>query len=110
MGGIPVNHSGEVEGIKGLYAAGECSCISVHGANRLGCNSLLEAVTFGRFAGRSALADLPHIEWRDLPKNPKDAAQEEVDRMLKSNGKEKVANIRLDLQRTMTSRCGVFRN
>ena len=116
MGGIPVDNgchvlkNGDLDRITGLYAAGECSCVSVHGANRLGCNSLLDAVTFGRFAGRSALADLPQISWSDLPKNPKATAIEEVDRMLASKGDEKVANIRMDLQRTMTNRCGVFRN
>ena len=115
MGGIPVDNdchvlkNAKLERIAGLYAAGECSCVSVHGANRLGTNSLLEAVLFGRRAGRAALADLPQIEWRDLPPNPRDHAREEVDRMLSSTGAEKVANIRLDLQTTMTNRCGVFR-
>ncbi|MBM3328067.1 MAG: succinate dehydrogenase flavoprotein subunit [Calditrichaeota bacterium] len=116
MGGIPVDNgchvlkNGRLARITGLYAAGECSCVSVHGANRLGCNSLLEAVTFGRFAGRSALADLPHIQWSDLPKSPREQAQEEVSRLLSANGSEKVANIRAELQASMTARCGVFRN
>lgn len=116
MGGIPADNychvikDSELNQIQGLYAAGECSCISVHGANRLGTNSLLEAVTFGRIAGRSALKDLPDIPWSDLPKEPRAMAQEEVNRILGANGSEKVADIRMDLQETMTLRCGVFRN
>jgi succinate dehydrogenase / fumarate reductase flavoprotein subunit len=123
MGGIPVDNfchvikNGKLELITGLYAAGECSCVSVHGANRLGCNSLLEAVTFGRRAGRSALADLPNLEWHDLPENPRaeslsvgGSIEDEVANLLKSTGTEKVANIRRDLQESMTRRCGVFRN
>jgi len=123
MGGIPVDNfchvikNGNLDLITGLYAAGECSCVSVHGANRLGCNSLLEAVTFGRRAGRSALADLPHLAWRDLPENPRaeelsvgGSIEQEVANLLKSNGPEKVALIRRDLQESMTRRCGVFRN
>lgn len=115
MGGIPVdvdchvikNAQGEI--IPGLYAAGECSCVSVHGANRLGTNSLLEAVLFGRRAGRSANADLRHLGWRDLLSNPRAEAQEEIDRLLSSTGKERVADIRQALQESMTKRCGVFR-
>ncbi len=116
MGGIPVDNgchvvkNGKLERITGLYAAGECSCVSVHGANRLGTNSLLEATTFGRIAGRSARADLSNIDFSDLPKNPRARAQAEVDWFLKANGSRKVADIRADLQETMTARCGVFRN
>ena len=116
MGGIPVDNgchvlkNSELDQISGLYAAGECSCVSVHGANRLGTNSLLEAVTFGRLAGRSALADLPSIDYADLKENPRDMAEEEVQHFLGLKGSEKVGAIRADLQETMTNRCGVFRN
>ena len=116
MGGIPVDNdchvlkNAKLERVTGLYAAGECSCVSVHGANRLGTNSLLEAVLFGRRAGRSALADLPHLDWHDLPPNPREPAQKEVDRFLNATGKERIAAIRNDLQESMTRRCGVFRN
>jgi succinate dehydrogenase / fumarate reductase, flavoprotein subunit len=116
MGGIPVDNgchvlkNSELDQISGLYAAGECSCVSVHGANRLGTNSLLEAVTFGRLAGRSALADLPSIDYADLKENPRDMAEEEVQHFLGLKGTEKVGAIRADLQETMTNRCGVFRN
>jgi len=115
MGGIPVDNdchvlkNAKLERITGLYAAGECSCVSVHGANRLGTNSLLEAVGFGRVAGRSALADLPGIGFHDLPKDPRDRARAEVDWFFNAGGSEKVAAIRADLQETMTARCGVFR-
>ena len=91
MGGIPVDNDCHVirdakaQKITGLYAAGECSCVSVHGANRLGTNSLLEAVTFGRIAGRSALADLPDITFNDLPKNPRGKAQAEIDKIQNSS-------------------------
>ncbi len=116
MGGIPVDvgchvvKNSNLDKIAGLYAAGECSCVSVHGANRLGTNSLLEAVTFGRVAGRTALKDLPQIKFSDLPKDPRSMAQEEVDRLLALSGDEKVGKIRAGLQETMTLRCGVFRN
>ena len=116
MGGIPVDNECHVlknarkDKITGLYAGGECSCVSVHGANRLGTNSLLEAVLFGRRAGRSAVADLSNTGFTDLPSNPREMAELEINRILTSTGSEKVANIRADLQESMTKRCGVFRN
>jgi len=116
MGGIPADNGCHVlknankDKVLGLYAAGECSCISVHGANRLGTNSLLEAVTFGRIAGRSALADLPDISFTDLPDKPHEATQANLDILFNASGKEKVGKIRADLQETMMNRCGVFRN
>ncbi|MFN3822198.1 MAG: FAD-binding protein, partial [bacterium] len=116
MGGIPVDvdchviKDAALEKAIGLYAAGECSCVSVHGANRLGTNSLLEAVLFGRKAGRSVNNDLKLIEWTDLPHNPREEAQAEIDRLIHSQGKERIADIRLALQESMTRRCGVFRN
>lgn len=115
MGGIPVDNgchvlrNVELDKIEGLYAAGECSCVSVHGANRLGTNSLLEAVTFGRIAGRAALADLPSVSFADLKGNPREMAEEEVQHFLGLKGTEKVGAIRANLQETMTKRCGVFR-
>ncbi len=73
MGGIPVDVDGRVldgshEIVTGLYAAGECSCLSLHGANRLGCNSLLDLVVFGRRAGLKMLEDLGAISWASVPK------------------------------------------
>ena len=77
MGGIPTNLDGAVLGagqevFRGLYAAGECACVSVHGANRLGCNSLLDLVVFGKRAGKRILQDLPGLEKRELPKESED--------------------------------------
>jgi len=116
MGGIPVNMNNEVLGdgaskvIPGLYAAGECACVSVHGANRLGTNSLLDAVVWGRNAGRCAAeyvkgASLPGVKGDDLK-----AATDEVERMLASSGSEIAGDIRIELQRIMMAKCGVFRN
>jgi len=115
MGGIPANPNCRVtynanrDETVGFYAAGECSCVSVHGANRLGTNSLLEALLFGRRAGKQIVEDLHHLEFPDLPADYEDAAREEVDRMLNSTGSEKVGKIRDELQETMTLDCGVFR-
>ncbi|MBD3166520.1 succinate dehydrogenase flavoprotein subunit [bacterium] len=115
MGGIPANANCRVtfdEGrteTTGFYAAGECSCISVHGANRLGTNSLLEALLFGRRAGKQIVEDLPHLDWPELPAEYEEAAKEEVDRIFSSSGDEKVGKIREELQQTMMDDCGVFR-
>lgn len=115
MGGIPANANCRVtydakrsETI-GFYAAGECSCISVHGANRLGTNSLLEALLFGRRAGKQIVEDLPHLDFAELPADYEDAAREEVERIENVTGKEKIGTIRAELQETMTQDCGVFR-
>jgi succinate dehydrogenase / fumarate reductase flavoprotein subunit len=115
MGGIPADKFTRVFKDKdnhliGMYAAGECSCISVHGANRLGTNSLLDAVTFGRVAGKSIVEDLPNLKFEEIPPEAGKPAVEEIDWLFKVNGKEKVASIRYDLQDSMMKRCGVFRN
>jgi succinate dehydrogenase / fumarate reductase flavoprotein subunit len=116
MGGIPTDMDtrvladGKDKIVKGFFAAGECACVSVHGANRLGTNSLLEASLFGRRAGKSMNRYL--AETRELPEMPADAAQpaiEEVDRILSSAGGEKVGDIRLELQEHMTNDCGIYR-
>jgi len=117
MGGIPVTRDCLVEAdakgnlVTGFFAAGECSCVSVHGANRLGCNSLLEATLFGRRAGRSirefirAGADL--APW---PAGAQEPVIEQVEKLLESRGDEKISRIRADLQEDMRNRCGIFRN
>jgi len=117
MGGIPVNKNCEVEAdnkgnlIGGFYAAGECSCVSVHGANRLGCNSLLDAMLFGRRAGvsmRNFMRSGPALAtW---PKSAEDKAAQKVAKLLASTGKEKVSTLRQNLQGEMKNRCGIFRN
>jgi succinate dehydrogenase / fumarate reductase flavoprotein subunit len=117
MGGIPVSIDCEVladgreKPVKGFYAAGECACVSVHGANRLGTNSLLEASLFGRRAGKSIVRFLRQA--REFPELPPDSAKDalgEVERVLSASGKEKVGEIREELQRKMMTECGIFRD
>ncbi len=117
MGGIPTDKDarvladGKETPVTGFFAAGECACVSVHGANRLGTNSLLEASLFGRRAGKSIVRFLR--ETREFPELPADAAKpaiEEVERVLSADGGERVADIRDDLQCKMTDECGIFRS
>ena len=114
MGGIPTNIKAEVLSdndtvVPGLYAAGECACVSVHGANRLGTNSLLDINVFGKRAGRYA------VEYANKAKQvpmPEDAAKdviEMLEKVRKANGKEKVAQLRKELQETMDKNAQVFR-
>ncbi len=116
MGGIPTNINCQVrksptEIVEGFYAAGECSCVSVHGANRLGANSLLEALFFGRHAGQNMVKQLNEgIELRPAKISDANTMLEEVNRLLTSNGKEKVAKLREELQNGMTANAGVFRS
>ena len=116
MGGIPTDVDGRVlalpgdKPVPGLFAAGESSCVSVHGANRLGCNSLLDLVVFGRRAGKAILSylqeeDLTH----DKPDSPA-AARERVETLLAAKGRERTAAIRRDLQQLMMEHCSVFRD
>jgi len=115
MGGIPTDIDGRVRAsaadrfVPGFYAAGEAACVSVHGANRLGTNSLLDILVFGRRAGKRMAADL-----RDLPAAAPDpaaeaSAQEMVTGLLASTDGERPAVIRTELQETMFSNCGVYR-
>ncbi len=117
MGGIPTDKDarvladGKETPVTGFFAAGECACVSVHGANRLGTNSLLEASLFGRRAGKSIVRFLR--ETREFPELPADAAKpaiEEIERVLSADGSERVADIRDDLQCKMTDECGIFRS
>jgi succinate dehydrogenase / fumarate reductase flavoprotein subunit len=116
MGGIPANVRTEVlrdaKGgvVKGLYTAGETSCLSLHGANRLGCNSLQDAATFGRIAGIHMTEFCRENGFTELPAKPLDAAQGKVDRLWQGQGKERHAPIREKLQENMTKYMGVFRN
>lgn len=114
MGGIPCDVDGHVrknntEFVEGFYAAGECSCVSVHGANRLGANSVLEALLFGRFVGKSMVNDIDGIELRKATQADADAMNKEIDWVLSNNGTEKVALLRNELQQSMTDNAGVFR-
>ncbi|MFB0517775.1 MAG: FAD-binding protein, partial [Acidobacteriota bacterium] len=117
MGGIPTDNRGQVvidkenTPVKGLYAAGECACVSVHGANRLGTNSLLEATLFGQRAGE-AMAEFVQREkeFTPLPEDPAKPAEDEIAAILENEGKESAAQIREELQVSMTENCGIFRD
>lgn len=116
MGGIPTDADGRVmigdnEVVYGFFAAGECACVSVHGANRLGTNSLLEATTYGRRTGQT-IADFLNRERPEQPPMPAYAlreAQDEVEDLFSRTGQEIMADIRRDLQSTMFVNSGVFR-
>ena len=119
MGGIPTNVHGQVvapkggsmkEVVQGMYAIGECACVSVHGANRLGTNSLLDLVVFGRAAGNhivgSKLQDQSH---KPIPAGALDRSLERIARMENSTGAERVQDVANDIRATMQKYCGVFR-
>ncbi len=120
MGGIPANYMGQVvapEGaskeaiVPGLYASGECSCVSVHGGNRLGCNSLLDLVVFGKSSGEQMIKDIrsqpsPH---RSLPKEAGELSLARLGRLRSATSGERVPDVLNDLRRTMQAHCGVFR-
>jgi succinate dehydrogenase / fumarate reductase flavoprotein subunit len=114
MGGIPTNVRGEVLAdnitvVPGLYAAGEVACVSVHGANRLGTNSLLDINVFGRRAGIAA-AEYAHAnDYAELPENPAAFVEEMIEALRTSEGGERVADIRRELQETMDANVMVFR-
>jgi succinate dehydrogenase / fumarate reductase, flavoprotein subunit len=114
MGGIPTNVEGEVlidntTVVPGLYAAGEVACVSVHGANRLGTNSLLDINVFGRRAGIAA-ADYSHtVDYTDLPEDPAAFVVSQIERLRTSTGNERVATLRRELQDTMDANVMVFR-
>ena len=120
MGGIPTNHHGEVlrptaddpdATVPGLMAAGECACVSVHGANRLGCNSLLDIVVFGRATSlRAAETMRPGASQPPLPPKAGEGALDLFDRMRHAKGGTRVAELRLAMQRAMQGHAAVFRN
>jgi len=116
MGGIPVDINGHVrkntkEFVDGFYAAGECACVSVHGANRLGANSVLEALFFGRHVGQNIVKDFKENKIHFLDANPKDADAilAKIESIRTSNGNERVPALREELQQSMTENAGVFR-
>lgn len=114
MGGIPTNLDGQVldenqQVLQGLYAAGECACVSVHGANRLGCNSLLDLVVFGRRAGKKIISELESLAWVPLPDQPDKGTLTKIDRLKKRQYGEKAGVLRNEMQETMTAYCSVFR-
>ncbi|GAA4947373.1 succinate dehydrogenase flavoprotein subunit [Streptomyces heliomycini] len=114
MGGIPTNVQGEVLAdnttvVPGLYAAGEVACVSVHGANRLGTNSLLDINVFGKRAGIAAAEYSRKADFVELPENPESLVVEQIERLRSSTGNERVATIRRELQETMDANVMVFR-
>jgi succinate dehydrogenase / fumarate reductase flavoprotein subunit len=115
MGGIPTNVDGCVvldannTVLPGLYAAGECACVSVHGANRLGTNSLVDLIVFGRRAGRHMVKYVKETEFSPLPPDPHTRAQNTLENLLANTGGESAAQIRQELQKTMMDQVGVFR-
>lgn len=114
MGGIPTNINGQVlanneQVVHGLYAAGECACVSVHGANRLGTNSLLDINVFGRRAGLAAVEYANSHDFAPLPEDPAAMVEAWVAQMLSDHGHERVADIRTELQQTMNDNAAVFR-
>lgn len=114
MGGIPTNVAGEVlrnntDVVPGLYAAGEVACVSVHGANRLGTNSLLDINVFGKRAGIAAADYAQTVDYTELPENPAEKVQALVEGLRESTGTESVAQIRKELQETMDTNAMVYR-
>ncbi len=114
MGGIPTNIKAEVLSdndtvIPGLYAAGECACVSVHGANRLGTNSLLDINVFGKRAGQYSVEYAKTAKQVPMPSNAADDVLAMIEKVRKSKGKEKIAQLRKELQDSMDKNAQVFR-
>ncbi|HET8628517.1 MAG TPA: succinate dehydrogenase flavoprotein subunit [Thermomicrobiales bacterium] len=117
MGGLPTDVDGRVlvsatETLPGFYAAGECACVSVHGANRLGTNSLVDLVVFGRRAGKAAARFIKDADYAPLPPDPEGFARDQVERLLsRADGPtERPGEIRRTLQVEMFDKAGVVRN
>jgi succinate dehydrogenase / fumarate reductase, flavoprotein subunit len=115
MGGIPTNKFGEVvvddqnTVFPGLYAAGEVACVSVHGANRLGTNSLLDLVVFGKYAGLRAAEFAKGVDYVSLPADPTAFSREQFDVLKNGSGKENVFDIGNEMKKVMFDDVGVFR-
>ncbi len=118
MGGVPTNMHGQVLAghngaaiVKGLYAAGECACVSVHGANRLGTNSLLDLLVFGKASGEQVVKDLAAdvLSHQDLPKDAADRPLSRLARLDSARSGEDVFEVGAEMRRTMQLHCGVFR-
>jgi succinate dehydrogenase / fumarate reductase flavoprotein subunit len=115
MGGVPTNIETQVlrnntDVVPGLFAAGEVACVSVHGANRLGTNSLLDINVFGRRAGIYAAEYATSADFVDLPEYPAATVEQMVSGLKESEGTERVAAIRKELQETMDMNAQVYRN
>lgn len=115
MGGIPTDVHGRVlldennTVMPGLYAAGEVACVSVHGANRLGTNSLLDIIVFGKESGVRGAEYARETDFMPMPADALDFAREQLESLRKGDGSEKVATLRMEMQQTMFEQVGVFR-
>lgn len=115
MGGLPTNVEAEVvidaknTVMPGMYAAGECACVSVHGANRLGTNSLVDLIVYGRRGGKNMADYCKQAEFVPLPDNPTAAIEAELERLRSANGKTRAAELRKEMQKVMMDHVGVFR-
>ncbi len=114
MGGIPTNVKAEVlrdndTVVPGLYAAGECACVSVHGSNRLGTNSLLDINVFGKRAGNNAVDYAHTVDFTPLPADPAKAVRDLVENLRDASGGERIAALRKELQDEMDRNAQVFR-
>ena len=116
MGGIPTDKLGRVVAdekgtiVPGLYAAGECACVSVHGANRLGTNSLVDIIVFGKHAGLDAANYANGADLQALPDDPAGYTMSEISKMMNGDGKEHVAQINHEMRVMMFEDVGIFRN
>ncbi|WP_460943454.1 succinate dehydrogenase flavoprotein subunit [Okibacterium endophyticum] len=114
MGGIPTNVKAEVlrdntTVVPGLYAAGECACVSVHGSNRLGTNSLLDINVFGKRAGNNAVEYVKTADWLPLPEDPAASVRNMIEGIRNAGGTENIATLRKELQDQMDRNAQVFR-
>jgi succinate dehydrogenase / fumarate reductase, flavoprotein subunit len=116
MGGVPTNKDGEVitnernDVLPGFYAAGEVACVSVHGANRLGTNSLVDILVFGRRSGLAMAAYAARNDFPPLPAEPEGPVAKQIDSVRGRKGTERAARLREELQTVMMDECGVYRS
>ena len=109
MGGIPTDSWGSCR-IRGLYAAGECASAGVHGANRLGGNSMLETIVFGRRSGKKAAEYIKNVEWEEFPEDEFVNERERIKDIIARKSGERISPIREELQDVMMKYVGIFRN
>jgi succinate dehydrogenase / fumarate reductase flavoprotein subunit len=116
MGGIPTNKYGEVvvddkgTTVPGLFAAGECACVSVHGANRLGTNSLLDIVVFGKHAGLKAAEYAKQADYGKLPQDAEASAMSKFEALRNGSGKASVYDLSNEMKKVMFSEVGIYRD
>ena len=116
MGGIPTDYDGRVlanadgDIVEGLYAAGECACVSVHGANRLGTNSLVDLVVFGRRAGQHVSEYIQQADFGNLPADASDFAADMVNQRLEKSGTNEAQKLRTEMRDIMMKTVGVYRH